>query len=92
MFHYTRCITPKRVTSRRGPSPRHCALATQLLSKKCRSGGKPLATVVSDLTSPRFDPQTSRSRDERVAAQLTDRWQIFNISNLLQLSNDFIAY
>ena len=45
MFHYTRLITPKRVTSWRGPSPRHCAQATQLLSKKCRSGGDPLATL-----------------------------------------------
>ena len=33
-FHYTCCITPKRVTTLRGPSPRHCARATQLLSKK----------------------------------------------------------
>ena len=45
IFHYTRCFTPKRVTSWRGPSPRHCARATQLLSKKCRSGGEPLATL-----------------------------------------------
>ena len=45
IFHYTRWITPKRVTSWRGPSPRHCARATQFLSKKCRSGGEPLATL-----------------------------------------------
>ena len=25
IFHYTRCITPKRVTSLRGPPPRHRA-------------------------------------------------------------------
>ena len=45
IFHYTCCNTPKRVTSWRGPSPRHCARATQLLSKKYRSGGEPLATL-----------------------------------------------
>ena len=45
IFHYTRWITPKRVTSWRGPSPHHCARATQLLSKKRRSGGEPLATL-----------------------------------------------
>ena len=45
IFHYTRCNTPKRVTSWWGPSPRHCARATQLLSKICRSGGEPLATL-----------------------------------------------
>ena len=52
----TRCITPKRYTykfhytrciSLRGPSPRHCARATQLLSKKYRSGIEPLATQCS---------------------------------------------
>ena len=45
IFHYTRCNTPRRVTSWRGPSPCHCARATQLLSKKCRNGGEPLATL-----------------------------------------------
>ena len=44
-FQYTRCNTPERVTSWRGPSPRHCARATQLHSKKCRNGGEPLATL-----------------------------------------------
>ena len=38
IFCYTHCITPKYVTSLRGPTPRHCVQATQLLSKKCRSG------------------------------------------------------
>ena len=45
IFHYTRCNTPKRVMSLRGPYPRHCARATQLLWKKCRCGGKPLTTL-----------------------------------------------
>ena len=45
IFHYTRCNTPKRATSSRGPSPSHCARATQLLSKKCLNGGEPLATL-----------------------------------------------
>ena len=34
IFHYTCCNTPKRVTSWRGPFLRHCARATQLVSKK----------------------------------------------------------
>ena len=45
IFHYTRCNTPKRVTSWQGPFPHHCARETQLLSKKCCSGGEPLATL-----------------------------------------------
>ena len=32
-----------------------------------------VGNTVSDLTGPRFEPQTSRSRDERVTARPTDR-------------------
>ena len=39
------CNTPKSVTSLRVASPRHCAWATQLLSKKIRNIGEPLATL-----------------------------------------------
>ena len=52
IFLHTR-ITLKDVMRLRGPSPRHCAQATLLLSKKCRSSGEPLATL-SNLTGPRF--------------------------------------
>ena len=45
IVYYTRCNTLKLVTSRRGPYLHHCAQATQLLSKKCHSGGEPLATL-----------------------------------------------
>ena len=67
VFHYTRCIAPKRVMSLRGPSPCHCAQATQLrafeeVSQRWRAVGN----TVFDLTGPRFEPQTSHSRDERV--------------------------
>ena len=31
-----------------------------------------IANTVSDLTSPRFEPQTSRSRDEHVTARPTN--------------------
>ena len=45
IFHCTRCVSPKCVTSMRGPFPRHCVLKTQLFSKNCCRGGKPLATL-----------------------------------------------
>ena len=51
IFHYTRCITPKRVTRWRGPSSRHSARATQLLSKKCRSGSEAFGNTMSNLTA-----------------------------------------
>ena len=43
--YYTGCITPKRVTSLQCPSPCHCARATRLFTKKCRSGGELLALL-----------------------------------------------
>ena len=55
-----------------GPSPRHCARAIQLLSKKCCRGGEPLA-ILSDLTNPRFKSQICRSRDKRATARSTGR-------------------
>ena len=45
IFHYSRCIKPKRVTSLRGQSSLHCARVTQLLSKKFCSGGELVATL-----------------------------------------------
>ena len=75
-FHYTHCITPKRVTSWRGPSPPHCVRITQLLSTKYRSGSESLVTLF-DLTDPRFELRTSGSRDERVTARSTGRYNAF---------------
>ena len=66
------CISPKRVTSLQSPPPRHCARATQLLSKKCCSNGY----AVPNLIGPRFEPQTSRFRDERVTARLTGWYEL----------------
>ena len=42
--HYTRCSTPKRVMSWRGPFPRHCAPGP-LFTKKCHDGGELFATL-----------------------------------------------
>ena len=61
IFHYTRCDTPKRVTSWQGQSPRHCAGNTapfEEMSQRWRVVGN----TVSNFTDPRFEPQTSRSK------------------------------
>ena len=42
-----------------------------------------LAILVSNLNGLRFEPQTSRSRDERGTARPTDRWQVFNVSTVI---------
>ena len=41
------------------------------MSQRWRAVGN----IVSDLTGPRFEPQTSRSRYERVTARPTGRWK-----------------
>ena len=62
IFHYTRCITPKRVTSRLGHL-HVIALGKQYFFRR--------NVAAVDLTSQRFKPQTSRSRYERVSARPT---------------------
>ena len=79
IFHYTRCITPKRVTSWQGPSPRRCAWTTHLLSKKCCCGGEPLATLCLIWLAQNFEPQISSTRDEGVTAWPTV-WSQLNYS------------
>ena len=59
----------------RGPSPRHCARVTRLLSKKCRSGGKPLATLCSiwpalDLNLRPSAPETNALPLNQLAGQI----------------------
>ena len=55
-----------------------------------------VGNTVSDLTGPRFEPQTSRSRDERVAARPTGRYTAKIEKNiqrrLLQLSNGGVMH
>ena len=63
----------RSVNELRGPYPHHCSRAAELLLKKRRSGGDPLAALVSDLTGPRLEPQTSPSRDERVVTRSNEK-------------------
>ena len=56
---------PSRSTSL---GPRNTAPFKEMLQR-----WRAVGNTVSDLTGPKFEPQTSRSRDERVTAQLTAR-------------------
>ena len=61
IFYYIRSTTPKRITSWWGPSSR----PAQLL--------RTISNTLSDLTGPRFEPPTSRSRDSALLLeQLAD--------------------
>ena len=84
MFRCTRCNAPKHVTSLRGyllviasPSVRTTPSPD---ARQHRSHRRNIAAVwqavgntMPDLTSPKFEPLTSRSRDERVAARPNSR-------------------
>ena len=72
----------RRLTSWRGPSPRHCPRETQLLSKKCHSGGEPLATLspiwpAKDLNLRPPAPETNALS----LNQLASRIDIYNLEN-----------
>ena len=57
IFCYTRCITPKRATSLQGPSPRHCAWATELrLFEELLQWWRAVGSTVYNLTGRRFEP------------------------------------
>ena len=71
IFCYTGCITPKRVTSLRCPSPRHWSSGNTAFFEEMSQLWQAVGNIVSDLTGSGFKPQTSRSRDERVTARPT---------------------
>ena len=48
--------------------------------------GRAVGNAVSDLTGLRFEPQTSRSRDERVTVRPTCRCKLFIIYEILILT------
>ena len=59
-----------------GPSPRRCAINPISASfEEILQRWRAVGNVVSDLTGPRFEPQTSRSREERVTAGPTSRFR-----------------
>ena len=65
----THCITPKHITSFRDPSPRHYACSNTASFEKTSQWWRAVDNTVSDLTRPRFEPQASRSKCERVTAR-----------------------
>ena len=61
IFHYTHCITTNCVTSFREPSPRRCAGNTAPF-EEILQWHQAFGNAVSNLTSPRFELQTSCSK------------------------------
>ena len=96
IFHYTRCITPKRETNWWGPSPRHCAIGSSASSEEISQRRQAVSKTVSDLTGPRFEPWIFRSRDKRDIARPTGRYtakiEAKIQRHLLQLSNGGVMH
>ena len=100
IFHFTRCKTPKRVTSLRGPFPRHCARAAQLLSKKCCSGREPWAALcliwpARDLSLRPPAPETNAlPREQLVLSQIIVRYLAFSSTwePTIKLQSTFALY
>ena len=66
----------------RGPSSRHCAPAgNTVLFEEMSQQWRDVGNTVSDLTSLKFEPQTSRSIDKRITARPTGRLKV----NLLEI-------
>ena len=71
MLPYTPYITPKRVTSLRRVISASSRPGNAALLEKIPQWWLAVCNTVSCLTGPRFEPQTSRSRDEGFTARPT---------------------
>ena len=71
IFHFTCCFTLKRVTSLRGPSPRHCACEQYSFFRKQLVRSRAVGSTVFNSTGPKFEAPPSCSIDERVTARPT---------------------
>ena len=61
IFHYTRNITRKRVTSLRDPSRFIASVGNTAPFEEMSQQWQAVGNTVFDMTGPRFEPRTSRS-------------------------------
>ena len=64
-----RCNTPRRVTSLAGPISASLCPGNAAPFKEMLQQWRAVGKTLFNLTGPRFEPQTTRSRDERVTAR-----------------------
>ena len=70
IFHYTRCITQKRVTSWESQLRVFAVSGNTALFEEVLQQWRAVGNTESDLTVRRFEPQSSRSRNDRSTARL----------------------
>ena len=63
IFPSTCCIRPKRVTNWRKQFPIRCTANNTAPFEEILQRWRAIGIIVSDLISPRFEPQTSRAED-----------------------------
>ena len=83
IFHYIRCITPKRASQVCGTHFRVIAPGNTVPFEEMWQRWRAVRNTESDLTGPRLEPQTSRSTDERVTARPTD--------SFIRIKNEFVG-
>ena len=66
---YSRCITRERVTSWRDPISTSLRPGDIAPFEEMLQWWRAVGNTVSDLTSPRFEPQTSYSKEKRVTVR-----------------------
>ena len=75
IFHYTRGVTPKRVMSFAWPISASLYPGNRDCFKEMLQRRRAFGDAVSNLIGPRFEPQTSHSRNERVIPPPTGRFE-----------------
>ena len=71
-FHYTRCVTPKCIRNKlSGYISASLLQGNTAPFEKMSQRWRAVGNTVSNLTVPKFESQTSRSRDECVPARTT---------------------
>ena len=90
MFHYTRRNTPERETSWRGYF-RVIAPGQHSSFRKVSQRWRAVGNTVSDLTGPRFEIRTSRSRDSLATARPSGRCLliVLHVSVLHEITLEF---
>ena len=68
IFHYTRCKYAEACNELAGPISASLRQGNTAPFEKMSQWWRAVGNTVSDLTAPRFEPQTFRSRDERITA------------------------
>ena len=84
-------ITPKRISEFAGPNSESLRTSNTAPLEEMLPRWRAVGNTVANLTGSRFEPQTSRSRDERITARPSGWWKSRNNLNH-PVSNNNVNY